>query len=64
VARDEILALAGQIEEILAREVVVIPLNARLVVGVVWADEIAGFQMNSTQAGHTWNIETWHRVDL
>jgi ABC-type transport system substrate-binding protein len=64
VDHDEILALAGRIEEVLATQVVVIPLNARLVVGAVWADEIAGFQMNSTQASHTWNIEFWHRVDL
>ena len=28
------------------------------------ADEIAGFEMNPTQASHTWNIETWYRVDL
>ena len=63
VDRAEILALAGQIEEVLAREVVVIPTHARLVVGAVWADEIAGFSMNSTQASHTWNIEMWRRVD-
>ena len=63
VDRADILALAGQIEELLAREAVVIPTHARLRVGAVWADEITGFNMNSTEAGHTWNIEFWRRLD-
>jgi peptide/nickel transport system substrate-binding protein len=63
VDRAEIIALASQIEEVLAREAVVIPTHARLVVGAVWADEIAGFNMNATQASHTWNIEFWRRLD-
>ncbi|MEA2001954.1 MAG: hypothetical protein U9N84_08740 [Actinomycetota bacterium] len=58
------MALAGQIEAVLVREAVVSPVNARLVAGAVWADEIARFAMYSTQAGHTWNIEAWCRVDL
>ena len=59
---DRVFALARQIEDILADQVVIIPINARLVVGVVWADEIQGFQMNPSQSGHTWNIEYWYRV--
>lgn len=63
VDRAEIMALAGQIEEVLAREAVVIPTHSRLMMGAVWADEIAGFSMNVTQASHTWNIEFWRRLD-
>jgi peptide/nickel transport system substrate-binding protein len=58
----EVVSLARQVEEILAEQVVIIPLNARAVVGAVWADEIQGFRMNPTQAAHTWNIEQWYRV--
>ncbi len=50
-------------EEILADQVVIIPLFSRPVAAAYWADEIAGFQINPTQASHTWNIEEWYRVD-
>jgi len=59
---DEIRALARQAEQILADQAVIIPLNARGTVGAVWADEIQGYNMNPTEAGHTWNIEHWYRV--
>jgi ABC-type transport system substrate-binding protein len=58
------LALAKAAEQILADSAVVIPIAARPVVGAVWADEVAGYEMNPTQAGHTWNIELWRRIDL
>ena len=62
--RDRAFELAVEMEQLLADEAVLIPLYNRLVVGAYWADEVAGFEMNPTQAGHTWNIETWYRVDL
>jgi peptide/nickel transport system substrate-binding protein len=64
VDRDEVESLTQEAEQILADNAVVIPVAARLMVGAVWADEIAGYVMNPTQAGHTWNIEAWYRVDL
>jgi len=59
----EIVALGRQAEQLLADQIVVIPLGAHPVVGVVWADEIQGYHMNPSPAGHTWNIEHWYRVD-
>lgn len=59
----EIAALGRQAEKLLADNVVVIPVGAGPVVGVVWADEIQGFRMNPSFAGPTWNIEHWYRVD-
>ncbi|MEN8115242.1 MAG: ABC transporter substrate-binding protein, partial [Actinomycetota bacterium] len=62
---DQVLrTLLAQAEEILADQMVILPLHARLVTGAVWEDEIAGFVMNPTQASHTWNIEEWYRADL
>ncbi len=60
----EAATLAQAAEQILADNAVVIPVGARSVVGAVWADSIAGFVMNPSQASHTWNIEFWHRLDL
>jgi peptide/nickel transport system substrate-binding protein len=59
---DEVRDLARQAEELLAEQVVIIPLTARAVVGAVWSDEIQGFRMNPTSAGFTWNIEQWYRI--
>ncbi len=61
---DELVALLNEAETILADQVVIIPLYARLDPGAVWADEIGGFKHNPSQAGVTWNIEDWYRVDL
>ncbi len=58
----EIVALGRQAEELLANQVVVIPLSAHPVIGAAWADEIQGYQMNPSAAGHTWNIEHWYRI--
>ncbi len=59
----ELDGLLAQAESILADQVVIIPLFSRLVASAVWADELGGFEMNITTAGHTWNIEEWYRVD-
>jgi peptide/nickel transport system substrate-binding protein len=64
VDTDEIGSLVAEAEEILADQMVILPLFSRLVVGAVWEDEIANFVMNPSQATHTWNIEEWYRADL
>ena len=58
------LRRSGVLELTLAEEAVIIPLVSQITMGAYWADEIAGFQMNPTPARHTWNIETWRRIDL
>ncbi len=58
----EVFLLARQAEQLLADQVVIIPLGAQPVVGAVWSDEIRGYRMNPSPAGHTWNIEHWYRV--
>ena len=63
VDRDELLALVSEAEEILADQVVIIPLYSRLDLGVVWADEVGNFVHNPSQAGDTWNVAYWYRVD-
>jgi peptide/nickel transport system substrate-binding protein len=60
----ELLALFNTAEDILADNVVMIPLYQRLDPGAVWADELAGYKHNPSQAGDTWNMEEWYRVDL
>ncbi len=61
---DVLVPLMQEGEQILADQVVIIPLYARLVTSAVWADEVGGHKHNPTQAAHTWNIEEWYRVDL
>lgn len=63
VDRDRLLALIAEAEEILADQVVIIPIYGRLDPGLVWADELGGYVHNPSQAGDTWNVEYWHRVD-
>ncbi len=60
----ELLALINEAENLLADNLVMIPLYARLVTAAVWEDEIGGFKHNPTQASHTWNMENWYRTDL
>jgi peptide/nickel transport system substrate-binding protein len=60
----ELVAIINEMENILADQVVIIPLYARLDPGAVWADEVAGYKHNPSQAGDTWNMEGWYRVDL
>lgn len=60
----ELQVLVQEAENILADNLVIIPLYAHPVVAAVWEDEIGGFKHNPTRAGFTWNIEFWHRNDL
>jgi len=64
VDTDELTALMEEAEAILAAEVVIIPLYARLDPGAVWADEVAGYKHNPSQQGDTWNMEEWYRLDI
>ena len=59
----ELLALFHEAENLIADNIVIIPLYARLVVAAVWADEIGNFKHNPTNASHTWNMEFWYRTD-
>ncbi len=61
---DELVAVINEAEQLLADQVVIIPLYARLDPGAVWADEVAGYKHNPSGSGDTWNIELWYRVDL
>ena len=58
---DRFAALAREAENILADQVVFIPLVARATVSAVWADEIAGYGYSTWL--DTWDIETWRRAD-
>ena len=64
VNEDELIALVQEAEQILADQVVIIPLYARLVVAAYWGDEVQGVKHNPSQQGYTWNIGEWHRVDI
>jgi len=64
VDTDELLALLNEAEDILADQVVIIPLYQRLDPGAVWADTVAGYKHNPSQAGDTWNMEFWYSVEL
>jgi ABC-type transport system substrate-binding protein len=63
VDRSELLTLVAEAEQILADELVFIPLYQNPEAGVVWADEVAGYKPNPTGGGDTWNIASWHRID-
>jgi len=64
VDEGELTALINEAENILADNLVIFPLYARLVTAAVWEDEIGGFKHNPTSASHTWNIENWYRTDI
>ena len=64
VDEEVLIPLLAEVEQILADEVVIIPLYQRLVTAAVWADEVGGFKHNPTSASHTWNMEQWYRVDI
>ena len=55
-------SLVKEAEDILANQVVIIPLYARLDPAAVWADTVGGFKHNPTRAGFTWNVEAWYRM--
>ncbi len=61
---DILIPLMQEGENILADQVVIFPLYARLVTAAVWGDEVGGFKHNPTNKSHTWNMEDWYRVDL
>lgn len=60
----EITKLINEAEDILADQMVMLPLYSSPVVGATWVDQISGFVPNPSQAGHTWNVEYWYRADL
>jgi ABC-type transport system substrate-binding protein len=60
----ELATYFTEAEQILADQVVIIPLYQRLDPGAVWADTIGGYKHNPSQAGDTWNCEFWYRMDL
>ncbi|MDH3190324.1 MAG: ABC transporter substrate-binding protein, partial [Acidimicrobiia bacterium] len=64
VDETELITLLNEAENILADQVVIIPLYARLDPGAVWADEVGGYKHNPSQAGDTWNMEMWYRLDI
>ncbi|MEN8238085.1 MAG: ABC transporter substrate-binding protein [Actinomycetota bacterium] len=64
VEEAELTALFNEAEDILADNLVIIPLYARLVTAAVWEDELGNFKHNPTQASHTWNMEFWYRTDV
>jgi len=61
---EELVALINEAEDILADNLVIIPLYARPEAAAVWENEIAGFRHNPTLAGYMWNVESWYRADL
>jgi peptide/nickel transport system substrate-binding protein len=58
---DRFAALAREAENILADQVVFIPLLTRATLSAVWADEIAGYGYSTWL--DTWDVETWRRAD-
>jgi peptide/nickel transport system substrate-binding protein len=63
VDEEELQVLFAEGEAILADNLVILPLYARLVTAAVWEDEVGGYKHNPTQATDTWNIEEWYRTD-
>jgi peptide/nickel transport system substrate-binding protein len=57
----ELGALLQESEQILADDVVILPLYSRPSVAAVWLDEVGGFKHNPTAQGFTWNVEVWYR---
>jgi ABC-type transport system substrate-binding protein len=61
VDEEELAGLVAEAEAILADQVVIIPLLARISAGAGWADRISGYVHNPSAATDTWNIEWWYR---
>jgi peptide/nickel transport system substrate-binding protein len=59
-----LIPLMQEGEQILADQVVIIPLYARLSVGAVWSDTVGGYKHNPTSQTDLWNMGEWYRVDL
>ena len=64
VDAEVLVPLMQEGEQLLADQMVILPLYAHAVASAVWADEVGGFKSNPTKAGNTWNMEEWYRVDL
>jgi len=60
--RDRVLELAAQAEEILADQVVIIPLATRGGALAWWGDTLAGLSRQAARPG-TWNLESWYRPE-
>ena len=58
-----LLPLVAEAEQILADELVFIPLYQHPDAGVVWADVVGGYQRNPAPSTDTWNVAQWHRLD-
>ncbi|MCL1594336.1 MAG: ABC transporter substrate-binding protein [Actinomycetia bacterium] len=63
VDSDELAALINEAEQLLADNIVFIPLYGLPSVAAVWADEIGNF-VNNPIAGYLWNVEFWYRTNL
>ncbi len=63
VDEDDLRSLAREAEEILADQVVIIPVVARGSALAWWADELGGVVHNPGQTGFMWNVEQWYRTD-
>ena len=59
---DRFAELVAEAEQILAAELVVIPLFNRSTTAAWWTDAVAGIVVNGSQSTLTWNVEEWQRV--
>jgi len=62
VDRDRLLELAVEAEEILADQVVIIPLATRGTGVAWWGDALAGVRHHPSRPP-TWSLERWYRID-
>ena len=60
VDRDRLALLAAQAEEILADQVVIIPLATRGKGVAWWSGEVGGLRTHPSRPA-TWNVERWYR---
>ncbi|MEN8113613.1 MAG: ABC transporter substrate-binding protein [Actinomycetota bacterium] len=60
----QLVDLFAEAEEMLADQMVILPLYREPAIAVVWDDEITGFVHNPSPASYTWNMEDWRRADL
>jgi peptide/nickel transport system substrate-binding protein len=63
VDRDRLVALAIEAEEILAEQVVIIPLATRGKAVAWWSGAVGGVR-NHPSRPTTWNVERWYRLDV
>jgi peptide/nickel transport system substrate-binding protein len=60
----ELIRIVQEAEQILADQVVIIPLHANLAVAAWWGDEVGGIKHQAAADGLTWNVGEWYRTDL